>query len=97
LAYRIVLFPRGLDRPGVDKSVSLHERLTPHVHRAIDTSLQYAWVIPYGIVLVALAIVYARFLLVLSPGPRNLFLAAAGGPPCPTAAFFVHPDGPSRP
>lgn len=62
----------------VDESVSLHERLTPLVHRWIDTSVQYAWVIPYGLVLVALAVVYARFLLAIPPGPRYLFVAAAG-------------------
>jgi len=62
----------------VDESVSLHERLTPHVHRLIDTTVQYAWVLPYGIALVVLAVVYARFLLLLPPRPRYLFAAAAG-------------------
>jgi hypothetical protein len=61
----------------VDEFVGLHERLTPHVHRIVDTSLQYAWIIPYGIALVVLAALYRRFVLALPYKPRYLFLAAA--------------------
>lgn len=51
-----------------DEAAGLHERMSIALHLALDTSgaLAAAWVIPGGILVVAVATVYLRFLLGLA-------------------------------
>lgn len=57
----------------VDEMISLHERLTSITKNFVDASgfLFNAWVIPYGIALVIVAVLYFRFLFRL---PRNILI-----------------------
>ena len=62
----------------VDEIASIHERLGAQFRIAFNTSglLYHAWVIPYGVILVVLIIVYFRFLVHLPKGTRNLFIVS---------------------
>lgn len=63
----------------VDESISIHEHLTPGLHKTLNTSglLYFAWVIPYGLIFTALCFAYLRFFLRLSVRVKNLFVLAA--------------------
>lgn len=63
----------------VDEAAQLHERLSHPVRTAfaLPDVFHFAWVLPYGVALLALAAAYAPFLLRLARRPRAyLFLAA---------------------
>lgn len=64
----------------VDEDASLHELLIDPVRELLPVNgpLLFAWVIPYGLALLALAVVYGRFVLSL-PAPTRGRLAAAAG------------------
>jgi len=57
----------------VDEFVSLHERLNSPVRESLNTSgvLYFAWIIPYGVALIAFIIAYLKFLTEL---PRNIMI-----------------------
>jgi len=63
----------------VDEFVSIHEQLIPIVRGSLNTTGAFylAWVIPYGIAVVVLGLLYLKFLLQLPPRTRNLFFVAA--------------------
>ena len=63
----------------MDESLSFHESMTVPLRKGLNTSgiLFYAWVIPYGIVLLMLIFVYLKFFISLPAKTRNLFLIAA--------------------
>ena len=65
----------------VDEAAEIHEGVGNLVRRAVDTGgpLAYAWVIPYGVFAVVLAVAYLRFLAHLPHRIRRLFLLAGGG------------------
>ncbi len=62
----------------MDESVSLHELLINPVRNAFHTSgiLFYAWVIPYGLLLIILSFIYIKFFLHFSARERFLFFLA---------------------
>lgn len=64
----------------VDEMLAIHEALIIPVKTLFNTRglLYFAWVIPFGILVVILLIVYARFLIELPKRIRALFLAAGG-------------------
>ncbi len=61
-----------------DELISIHEGLIEPLQAAWNTTgfLRYAWVIPYGLFVVVLALVYSRFLLRLPGDTRRYFLLA---------------------
>ncbi len=69
----------------LDEFCSIHERFEAPVLRLLKTSglftlakiFFYAWVIPYGIVLIAFSMVYAKFLVNLPRKTMLLFIASA--------------------
>lgn len=62
----------------MDEAVMIHELPSAPLHLAMKTSglLYYAWVIPYSAVVLAVVVVYWRFLLSLPFETRRLFLHA---------------------
>jgi len=64
----------------VDEATSLHERMKPPLRALFHIQemgpLWFAWVIPYGAAVIALAIIYLRFVLHLAPPIRTRVLAA---------------------
>jgi hypothetical protein len=60
----------------VDEAVMIHELPSEPLHIALKTSghLYYAWVIPYSVVVLAVALVYGPFVLALPSETRRLFL-----------------------
>ncbi|VAW21228.1 hypothetical protein MNBD_BACTEROID01-1645, partial [hydrothermal vent metagenome] len=54
-----------------DEILSIHERLIAPVSELLNTSgmLAFAWVIPYGVLLLVFVVAYSRFLIKL---PRNI-------------------------
>jgi hypothetical protein len=62
----------------VDETAGLHERLIKPLRSGLHTSgiLFYAWVIPYGIFLIAMVLVYLRFLFSLAVRFRYLIVFA---------------------
>ncbi len=64
----------------IDEMTGLHERFIIPVQSLAGTTgglLHYAWVIPYGIFLIILSILYFRFLLALPKKTRFLFILSA--------------------
>jgi len=63
---------------GIDEWRTIHERLDGPVHDALDTSglLFFAWIIPYGIAVIILAMLYGRFIWGLPNRTRLLFVVA---------------------
>lgn len=63
----------------IDEAVCLHELLTEPLRNSLqlDGIFYYAWVIPYGIGVILIALVYFRFLLSLPNKIRQLFITAA--------------------
>jgi len=57
----------------IDEIVSLHEQFNRPVRESLNTSgvLYYAWIIPYGVALIAFIIAYLKFLTEL---PRNIMI-----------------------
>jgi hypothetical protein len=64
----------------LDEAAAIHENLIRPIRDALSTSgvLYYAWVIPYGLLLLLLAAVYARFVWQLPPKTRLLFILGGG-------------------
>jgi hypothetical protein len=62
----------------IDETAGLHERLIKPLRSALHTSgiLFYAWVIPYGIFLIAMMLIYLRFLFSLAVRFRYLIIFA---------------------
>ncbi len=62
----------------IDEFSSIHEKFTHPTRELLGSSqkglLYYAWVIPYGIALISLAILYLKFLKSLPPKILKLFL-----------------------
>jgi len=63
----------------IDEMIMIHELLIEPLHRMLGTSgiFFFAWVIPYGIAVVVLGILYLRFFFNLAPPTRTL-MAVAG-------------------
>lgn len=63
----------------VDDGAALHENIIRPLRNALNTSgaLYYAWVIPYGMLVIAVGLIYFRFLFSLSVRMRYLFILAA--------------------
>ena len=61
-----------------DETLALHENIIRPLRNTLHTSgfLYFAWVIPYGILTLALFIIYLKFLISLPPRIRILFIAA---------------------
>lgn len=64
----------------LDEASSIHEWLIRPVRSALGTDgfLYYAWVVPYGVALLALALLYLGFIFAL-PGRTKLLFLIAGG------------------
>ena len=62
----------------IDEAVSLHELLTTPIRMALNTSafFYYAWIIPYGMLLLLFIIGYYKFILHLPVKIRFLFIIA---------------------
>ncbi len=62
----------------IDEAVSIHERLTNPMRAWFGASgvFHFGWVIPYGIFVVALVLIYLRFLFQLPARIRHLILIA---------------------
>lgn len=62
----------------IDETAALHERLTAPVRTALGSTglLFFAWIIPYGLAVLLLAIAYGKFLMRLAKDIRNLFLVS---------------------
>lgn len=62
----------------VDEDASLHELLIDPLRTALSLGgpLQFAWTIPYGVLLIVLASIFLRFLWTLPPRTRRLFFLA---------------------
>lgn len=60
----------------IDEIAVLHERLSGSLHETLDTSgvFFFAWIIPYGLALVVLGLVYLNFLRQLPSRTRNLLI-----------------------
>jgi hypothetical protein len=72
----------------LDEAAGFHEKLSTPLREALHLSgvLHYAWIVPYALMMAALAVVYARFVLSLDPvakrhlvGAGVVFLAGAVG------------------
>lgn len=63
----------------LDEAIALHERLMKPVREMFGLSgaLLFAWVVPYGMAILALAAIYFRFLSNLPKPTRRQFLLAA--------------------
>jgi len=64
----------------VDEDASLHELLIDPLQQVLPATgpLYFAWVVPYGLALVIVVLLYARFILSLPAQTRRQFVAAAG-------------------
>jgi len=64
----------------VDETAGIHELLTKPTRELVNASglLYYAWVIPYGIALVFLILLYLRFLISLPGKILALFIVSGG-------------------
>ncbi len=64
----------------IDELIGLHERLINPVkdNLGVSGALLFAWVIPYGVLIVILAFSYLKFMKRLPRTVRNLFFLAAG-------------------
>ena len=62
----------------VDDGAAIHENIIRPLRNALNTSgvLYFAWVIPYGIFVIAIGIIYLRFLFSLPVRFRNLIIFA---------------------
>jgi len=62
----------------IDETAQIHEKLTPYFRELFNTSglLYYAWVIPNGIFVAGLAIVYLKFLMRLPNKIMILFVVS---------------------
>jgi hypothetical protein len=64
---------------GLDETTAIHERFTAPLQLMFDTRgmLRFAWVIPYGLLTLVFAAVYARFLIRLPADTRKFVLTGA--------------------
>ena len=65
---------------GIDEMTTIHEKMIKPLRAALDTSgiFYFAWVLPYGIFLLAVTLIFLRFVLSLPTRIRNLVLLAGG-------------------
>lgn len=63
----------------VDEIGSIHERIMPLLRNSFELTgvFYYAWIIPYGIAIILLSIIYLPFVLKLPKNIKLLFLASA--------------------
>jgi hypothetical protein len=63
----------------IDEDASLHELLIDPLRFAFSLGgpLRFAWVVPYGVAVAALAVPYLRFVMSQPPRSRRLLMAAA--------------------
>ena len=63
---------------GVDDGAAIHENIIRPLRDALHTSgvLYFAWVIPYGLFVIAIGVIYLRFLFSLPVKIRNLIILA---------------------
>lgn len=63
---------------GVDESALLHELLITPFRSILHTSgiLYYAWIIPYGLAVLVVGLIYLRFVWRLTPRVRKLIILA---------------------
>lgn len=63
---------------GVDDGAAIHENIIRPLRDALNTSgvLYFAWVIPYGLFVIAIGVIYLRFLFSLPVRIRNLIILA---------------------
>lgn len=63
----------------MDELFTLHERLTMPIRNSLgaDGVFHFSWIIPYSILVLALAVVYFRWLFSLPAVVRNLMIASA--------------------
>ena len=61
---------------GIDEQISIHELISKPTREILGTSelLYHAWVIPYGVLLLAFIMGYSRFLLTLPRQTAKMFL-----------------------
>jgi len=61
-----------------DEAAGIHERLIEPLRNSLNTSgvLSFAWVIPYGIFVIAMMLIYFRFLFSQDVRIRNLIIFA---------------------
>ncbi|KGY12176.1 hypothetical protein NM22_12940 [Vibrio tubiashii] len=64
----------------IDELFSIHEQLVPVMRDKVDASgyFYFAWVIPYALALLALAVLYFKFLLRLPKKTMQLFIFSGG-------------------
>lgn len=66
----------------MDESVQVHEEvakiLQPSVGTKLSGFLYWAWVVPYGVFVIAAAVYFLRFVVSLPVQTRNLFILAGG-------------------
>ncbi|HZV98219.1 MAG TPA: hypothetical protein VFF74_04440 [Methylophilaceae bacterium] len=62
----------------MDEFVAIHEHISSPIRHLISASgvFFFAWVIPYGVLMLILAAAYGRFVLELPAAPRLLFIIA---------------------
>lgn len=62
-----------------DEATAIHELIGGFFEDYVDASgfLYFAWVVPYGIAVAVLGVVFLKFILALPPQTRNGFIAAA--------------------
>ncbi len=63
----------------IDESVQIHERVGAWVHDTLQTSgvFHFAWIIPYGILVLGVTAAFARFILKLPLRVKGLMIVAA--------------------
>jgi hypothetical protein len=64
----------------LDEDASLHELLIDPVREVLPVSgpLFFAWIIPYGLAVLVIGLLYFRFVLALQARTRSLFIVAGG-------------------
>ncbi|MCZ6672888.1 MAG: hypothetical protein O7C75_08110 [Verrucomicrobia bacterium] len=73
----------------IDETAVIHERFTQPVRETLGTDglLHYAWVIPYGLAVLVIAILYLRFLFRLPKRFLILFIVAGAIYVCGAIGF----------
>lgn len=63
----------------IDEIVQIHEKISDATRALLDTSglLFFAWIIPYGVAVLAIAALYAKFIFSLPRPTMLLFVASA--------------------
>lgn len=61
---------------GIDEAIEIHERVALFVRGTLNTSgvFYFAWIIPYGLLVIGVAAAYIPFLLRLPPSTKKLMI-----------------------